>query len=239
MSRARLNIFHATTLFGVGICLWVANAAVASQYSVPISSVPSTLTDWNKIVSFDQFNGNLGKLTAAQFTLTSHASAVFTITNNSPTSYGLDSAYEELPVYVGDDTTPWFTSLTVIDDYDTADTFSVKSWNGGQGLAPGQFAQSDPYNFTATGSQSVTDAVQLAYFVGNGVSQMSLPAYTEVYTWKSSTDGNSVFTNVTSADLSGTVTYYYTPEPGSLTLLTLGGLAILGCRRRRVSLAQN
>jgi len=86
-------------------------------------------------------------------------------------------------------------------------------------------------NATTYDTGVLSTAPVLAEFTGSG--NINLPAGTFTQTDLSNTGGNSNSSQVTDAGLTGTVTYTYIPEPGTVSLFSLGGVAALLHRRRR------
>jgi len=84
--------------------------------------------------------------------------------------------------------------------------------------------------FPSSQNQSFTMPADLAAFNGPGALIFSLAA-TGSFTFTTST-GNADVTGMTTAGAGIEVTYWV-PEPGSLSLLALGSIAILHRRRRR------
>jgi len=228
----------------VALLLGLGSIAHADTVTVTesITGVGSTLTDWNNTISFAQFDGSLGTLVKATISLHSSVTTDITITNNALSGYAKGNAFNELQVWVnGDNSTAWLPSIMVVDTYppQLSQIYSINGLNGGLGLAGGQTASSGNFSYVGTGSHDYTSAdTVMSNFVGGGT--ISLPAGTLIYDWSGLSGGNNQVTDVTSADVSGTVTYEYitgAPLPGVAPAGLAGLMLVTGMRvfRRRVA----
>ncbi|GAC1468936.1 MAG: hypothetical protein NVSMB9_12120 [Isosphaeraceae bacterium] len=90
---------------------------------------------------------------------------------------------------------------------------------------------------TSDSGQGYTDAATLAAFTGPGT--ISLPIYATANSGFTSTSGNGLGSSDTSASATLTVVYFFAavPEPSSLVLMSLGGLAlgVAGWNRLRLN----
>ncbi|MFO0946409.1 MAG: choice-of-anchor E domain-containing protein [Planctomycetota bacterium] len=106
-------------------------------------------------------------------------------------------------------------------------------------LGPGGSTSSGTLVKSGTSSETYTAAAVLAAFTGLG--NITLDASTFTQTLLANTGGNTSADQVTSAQLTGTVTYYYeptaVPEASSVLMVSLVGLGAVGAyyRRRRGS----
>ncbi len=198
-----------------------AQAQALTQTVVTTTPVPLTSTDWSSSLSFPQFNPALGSLTQVQIGITGSIQTTITVTNNSPDpSSG--------------------TAKTEVD-------FTVQ--DGGSNLvAPAPIALTAPFAYSLTAGDTVTSglitvsapasniytsAPVLAEFTGVGAIILSASTFT--MTVLSNTGGNTAASQVTSAALTGKVTYTYAPapEPGTLALLGIGSASLLAIGRMR------
>jgi len=189
------------------------------------SSNPAPLTsEWNKTnwtgtVIVPKFNATLGTLTKITLNLSSGMSSVFNITNTNTSVASVGRVYAEERISLTNSAagiSGLFTNY-ISDEY----AFNVAA--SGSATSP---------NLTGSKSKS-TDytGTALTAFTGAGNITLDTVAATEV--WLNYTGGNVGTTNVTYADLTGTVTYTYNvPEPACLGALA-AGLCLTLRRRRR------
>jgi hypothetical protein len=181
--------------------------------------VPLTLTDWSSSLSFPQFSPSLGILKIVQIDLNGSLSTAITVTNSSPEGSS-GTAKTELQMTVQD------SGNNLI-----APEIDMMSPNYSYSLGPGGSSTSGTLTKSGSSSDQYTASVVLAEFTGGG--SIVLPAGTFTQTWLTNTGGNTFASQVTNASLTGTVTYFYElPEPTTICLLGLGGLALLRKGRR-------
>ena len=175
--------------------------------------IPYTLTDWHGSLSFPMFDSALGTLTEVDMTLTGDMQTTLTVTNSSPDPSS-GNANTEVQMSVQDAGLNF--SPPQIDFYSPAFGYSLA---GGGSVSSGLLTK------TGSGSEVYTLSAILAEF--NGPGTIALPASTFTQTVLSNTGGNTAASQVTQADLTGTVTYHYNPVPEPSTL-ALFGVAALG-----------
>jgi hypothetical protein len=202
----------------------VASSVQADMISGPFTTstpIPYTLTDWTGSLSFPMFNSALGTLTEVDMTLNGAMQTTLTVTNNSPDSSS-GNAKTEVQMSVQDAGLHF--SPPQIDFNSPAFGYSLA---GGGNVTSGLLTSS------SSNSAVYTLSAILAEF--NGPGTIVLPASTFTQTLLANTGGNTAASQVTQADLTGTVTYHYNPvpEPSTFALFGVAALGLLACARRR------
>jgi hypothetical protein len=211
--------------------LLLAGGTLAQADTISYSDSVSGVTDWAQALVFPQLPSYY-TLTGVTIDLSSTFSSTFTITNTSGTTWGTgSSARRNLDIYLGSSPvdlavdadnpngpgSPWLSLLS------TALNIS--------GLANGASKSGTETGSAGPSDGNYTDNPTLSYFSGNGT--VSLDLYTESGFTMTIHNGNSYdSTELTSATVTGIVTYdYIVPEPSTIAMVGLGGLALL-CYRR-------
>jgi hypothetical protein len=220
---------HFAVIALVVLCMGVAVEAKADLISGPFTTttpIPSTLTDWIGSLAFPMFDSSLGTLTSVKLDLTGNFSTVITVTNIG-TSSSTGTAKTEVAVTVQDGGN----NLLVPELDMFSSNFSFTNLPAGQSVTSGTIIKS------GSSSDIYTLPAVLAEFTGPGT--IVLPASTYTQTWIAYNGGNSNATQVTNAQLTGSVTYTYAPvpEPSTFALFGIGAFGLLGYvwRKRRAS----
>jgi hypothetical protein len=211
------------------LVLGSVSAVQADMISGPFTTttpIPYTTTDWTGSLSFPMFNSALGTLIQVDIALSGAMQTTLTV-QNAPDAGGASSGWAktELQMSVQDPGANF--APPQIDMYSPQFNFTS--------LAPGDTVVSGLLTKSATGSEISTLAAVLAEF--NGPGTIVLPASTYTQSVISYNGGNANAQQATSGSLTGTVTYHYipTPEPGTLVLLGVAGIGLLGYLGRRRS----
>ena len=221
-------MLHRLAVVLVVLCVGIptqAEAGVVSGPFVTTTPIPSTLTDWRSSLSFPKFDSSLGTLTSVELDLSGHFATVITVTNIG-TGPSTGTAKTEVAVTVQDG--GGNLSVPELDLFSSNYVFTD--------LPAGQSVDSGTINKSGGSSDVYTQSAVLAAFTGPGTIVLSASTYTQ--SWIAYSGGNSLATQVTSADLTGSVRYTYVPvpEPSAILLLGIGALGLLcGTRLGRKS----
>jgi hypothetical protein len=207
-----------------------ANRAGAQTTEGPITTttpIGFTLTDFNGNLLFPEFNPALGTLDSVTLDFTSSMSTCLTIQNQA-SSTSLGSVFTQLQITVEDKGNNFAAT-------DPEIVFNSPAFH--YSLAPGQSLSSGLLTATGTSANTYTAAAILAEFTGSG--NLSLNASSSSWTVQANSGGNTAASQVTFANLTGTVEYTYTDPPAPVPdasstagLLTLGFGAMSLLRRR-------
>jgi hypothetical protein len=213
MKKIVLCVFFLCVLPGISL------AAMSGPFTTT-TPITLTATDWTDSLSFPQFNSGLGILNSVTIDLSGSMNTVLTVTNNSAEA-STGTAKTELQMTVQDSGGNLI--VPQIDLFSAPYSYS---------LGAGGSVTSGILTKNGTSSDTYTLAAVLAEFTGPG--SIVLDASTLTETWLTNTGGNTFASQSTSAELTGTVTYNYTvPEPMTISLMSIGGLALLRKRRNK------
>lgn len=201
----------------VAICLLPSLSFATTESHITTTPISSTLTDWTGSLSFPQFSPSSGTLLSVQINLSGSMNTVLTITNSSPEASS-GTGKTELQFTVQDSGSNLVNPVMVLFSPDF-------SYNLGSGLS----TTSGTLTESGTSSDTYTNSTVLAEFTGAGT--ISLNAGTFTQTWLTNTGGNTFASQVTDAQLTGTVIYNYVPEPATIMLLGLGALTLRGRKK--------
>jgi hypothetical protein len=210
----------------IGVAAVSVFTAVAQADTISYSSsIPLATTNWDSSITIPLFDPSLGTLDSIQFSLSGHVegSAGFENKDAEPATITMDlQAFLKLQ---RPDNSVLVLTMPVASTSDNA-----SAWDGIDDYA-GTSGKTYP-NLMADSSDSATSssAADLALFTGVG--NITLPV-TAVGASTGSGAGNLLLQFSTFASAGATVTYNYTvPEPASLGLMGLSGVALLFRRRR-------
>ncbi len=213
---------HRIVGFGLLLLVMAVSPALADYIDGPYTTtapIPVTLTDWNRLLPFPQFNslGGTRTLTGVQLDLSASLDTIITI-QNLATDGSSGTVRTECQFTVQD-----VGGNLIAPEIDLMAPVPPYVYN----LFAGQTISSPLFTKSGTSSNLYTAAAVLSEFTGPG--SISLNASTFTTTLLSNTGGNTAADQVTHGQLTGTVTYLFTPEPASLLLLAVSGLLL---RRR-------
>ncbi len=200
----------------ISICFVVLVLAVVPALATTVTyntSTPISLTstNWTGSLAFQKFDPSLGTLNSVTLNLTGYMETTITV---SSTAYAGGWAKTSVELSVQDSGG----NLNVPEITLISPAFNFTNLNGTvvSGL------------LTKSGSSSDTYTSAAVRFEFTGTGNILLDAGTFVETLASFTSGNATIGQVTSASLTGSVTYDYTvPEPATVSLLCLGTFALL------------
>jgi len=201
---------HLTGLLAAGAAVAVFAADSSAQTETFTSApVSSQLTDWTASLVFPEFNPALGILDSVTLDLSSSMSTVLTVVNNSASSIK-GSSETEVAISVLDPDHYISGDIPQL-DYKSAQ-FSFMPPHNGTAIS----ANSSRTSGTLTGSsdytsEAYTGAGMLGEFTGNG--NISLAASTFTMTDLSYSGANADAMQDTTANLTGSIVYDYTPRP--------------------------
>lgn len=220
MLRKRLVLVIAIGLIAIGL-IAIATCSFAATVSYNTSTpIAYSTTDWVNALMFQQFNTALGTLTQVDLSITSAIQTTLTVENQAD-SDSSGNAKTHLTVTAIDPNS----LLTLVPNiYSPAFNYILTPW---------QVATSGLLENNGTDFGSWTSTPILTEFTGSGNIGIGLLTFTETVT--ANTGGNTVSSQVTDANATGTVTYHYevVPEPGSILVLSSALIGLLGFARKR------
>ena len=225
-----------TGKISLGVALLLATGTLAQADTISFTNSVSGSTDWSKQLGITQFDSTWGTLVSVTIDLSASFNSSFTITNiGGSTFINPSSARRTLDVFLG------FSAVDLAIDAQNPNGAgnSWLTWVSSplslNNLAPGNYVSAVRSGNNGPNEGFYTDGTTLVYFTGTGTTLLDL--YTTsgfLMQLTGGTDYSSAQT--TSANVTGIVTYDFTPdpipEPSSALFLGFGGLALILMRRR-------
>ncbi len=212
------------------LTLFAVVALATTAFAVPVPPVEVcyerhidlATTNWDNSIEIPKFDPALGELVAVNWELTGYVegNASFESLDAAPATITMN--LEATITLFAPDNSQLDAVIPVVQTVDNVDPFDGAIDFGG--LSGRAYLG---VNDTEQAVDSTSNPAFLAQFIGLG--NVSLPV-TAVGTSNASGAGNLLTLFQTSASAHIEICYKYVPEPTSLTLLALGGLAVL--RRR-------
>lgn len=196
--------------------------ATISYGPISADTLDPPYTDWSSSLSLPKFNPSYGRLEKVVLLLNGAMQTVLTVQNTSP-SPSTGTARTHLVMNVEE---PGGLFAQEVDILSSSFSYS---------LAAGQSISSGTITKSASIFEEYTSAAILNAFTGSGDIILNASTYTE--TFLANTGGNTSAGQITTAGLTGHVTYYYSdipvPEPLTLASVALGLIGLGRYVRRR------
>ena len=220
-------MFNLKTLVVVGLILVVGNIAGAAyvQYSATVDPASPNTLPWDKTATFQKFNTSLGHLDSVTLSLTTSLVSTLTATNASPTNPSTGTVWAESNTVVAD--RGGYLTQTL---HTTSDTYAFSLAGGQQSTDPDTKVGIKHLDNSSLPSGLISELTNS----GGGTAYLTMDATNAQAKVITSVD-TGIATGSASTDvvLTGFVGYTYTvPEPATMSLLALGGLALLKRRRK-------
>jgi len=212
-------------LFAIMVALFGLLSAPATADTITYTdSIPLSATGWSDSVSVPKFDPALGTLNSIEYTLSGHVEGTAAFENQSPSEATITMDLSAILKLQRPDLTTIVITIPVASTSDDVTAYDgVLDYGGTSGRTHS--------NLSNDLSESITSssAADLSLFTGTG--NISLPVEAGGAS-SGSGSGTLILQFSTAASAEVEVIYNYTvPEPATMGLLSLGGLALI--RRRK------
>lgn len=212
------------TMIGAAVATLALASVAANAHTISQTIVtPANEAPWGDNLSFNKFDPSIGTLTGVQINFRGFGSGAAQVTHGTGAgSISMDELGSTTQI-----TAPGLIALTK-NDFTGIQVFA---WPSGS-QSPTNFAT----GIFGTDTINVINQSFWSAYTGSGTFNIALDVK-ELITWdpQNATGDFDSATFKTYGGADVTVIYNYTPEPGSLALLALGGMAVGFARRQRKS----